>query len=169
MSGRCMPARRLGRASWCAALAVATAAGCATYSERTQLARDAAQAGDIAGSEKVLNKFLGTKSSADLPTQWKKETIVALLERAMVLHAKGDWQLSARDMVAADKQLVLLDVARDAGQVGKWIFSDSAGKYHAPPSEKLVLNAINMLNYVLVGDLSGARVEATLTWATPVA
>ena len=160
MAGRCMPARRVGRASWCAALAVVTAAGCATYSERTQLARDAAQAGDIAGSEKVLNKFLGTKSSADLPTQWKKETIVALLERAMVLHAKGDWQLSARDMVAADKQLVLLDVARDAGQVGKWIFSDSAGKYHAPPSEKLVLNAINMLNYVLVGDLSGARVEA---------
>lgn len=133
---------------------------CATYSERTQLARDAAQAGDIAGSEKVLNKFLKTKSSADLPVQWKKETIVALLERAMVLHAKGDWKLSARDLVAADKQLVLLDIARDAGQVGKWVFSDSAGKYHAPPSEKLVLNAINMLNYLIEGDLSGARVEA---------
>lgn len=155
MSGRRMPARR---AAWLAALAVTTA--CATYSERTQLARDAAQAGDLAGSEKVLNKVLGTKNSADLPTQWKKETVVALLERSMVLHAKGDWRLSARDMVAADKQLVLLDIARDAGQVGKWIFSDSAGKYHAPPSEKLALNALNMLNYLLAGDLSGARVEA---------
>ena len=133
---------------------------CATYSERTQLARDAAQAGDVGGSEKVLNKFLGTKSSGELPAKWKKETIVALLERAMVLHAKGDWKLSARDLVAADKQLVLLDIARDAGQVGKWIFSDSAGKYHAPPSEKLVLNALNMLNYLIEGDLSGARVEA---------
>ncbi|MBA3550028.1 MAG: hypothetical protein H0T76_26415 [Nannocystis sp.] len=133
---------------------------CATYSERTQLARDAAQTGDIAGTERVLNKFLKTRSSADLPTQWKKETIVALLERAMVLHAKGDWKLSARDLVAADKQLVLLDIGRDAGQVGKWIFSDSAGKYHAPPSEKLVLNALNMLNYLIGGDLSGARVEA---------
>jgi hypothetical protein len=141
-------------------LAVALALGCATYSERTQLAREAAQAGDLAASEKVLNKFLGTKDSRDLPTKWKKETIVALLERSMVLHARGQWQLSARDMGEADKQLVLLDIARDAGQIGKWIFSDSSGKYHAPPSEKLALNAFNMLNYLLARDLSGARVEA---------
>ncbi len=133
---------------------------CATYSEKTQVAREAAQTGNLAASEKVLNKFMGVKRSADLPTEWKKETIVALLERAMVLRGKGDWKLSARDLVVADKQLVLLDVARDAGQVGKWIFSDSAGKYHAPPSEKLALNAFNMLNYLLADDLSGARVEA---------
>ncbi len=163
MSGRRSPARPLRRALKWAGLALVApvvVAACATYSERTQLARDAAQAGDVAGTEKVLNKFLKTKSSADLPTEWKKETIVALLERSMVLHAKGDWRSSAKDMVAADKELVLLDIGRDAGQVGKWIFSDSSGKYHAPPSEKLALNAINMLNYVLAGDLSGARVEA---------
>ena len=141
-------------------LAAVALCACATYSEKTQRARDAAQAGNLGASEKVLNKFLGVKSSADLPGEWKKETIVALLERAMVLHGKGDWKLSARDLVVADKQLVLLDIARDAGQVGKWIFSDSAGKYHAPPSEKLALNAFNMLNYLLAGDLSGARVEA---------
>ncbi|HEY0135239.1 MAG TPA: hypothetical protein VGB85_14220, partial [Nannocystis sp.] len=141
-------------------LAVAGLMACATYSEKTQLARDAAQTGNLQASEKVLNKFLGVRRSADLPTEWKKETIVALLERAMVLHGKGDWKLSARDLVAADKQLVLLDVARDAGQVGKWVFSDSSGKYHAPPSEKLALNAFNMLNYLLADDLSGARVEA---------
>ncbi len=133
---------------------------CATYSEKTQLARDAAQSGNLAASEKVLNKFLKVRSSKDLPSEWKKETVVALLERAMVLRGKGEWKQSARDLGVADKQLVLLDVARDAGQVGKWIFSDSAGKYHAPPSEKLALNAFNMLNYLLADDLSGARVEA---------
>jgi hypothetical protein len=143
----------------CGLLAVALA-GCATYSERTQLARDAAQSGDLAASEKILNKFLKTKDSGDLPVKWQKETIVALLERAMVLHARGDWKLSARDLGVADKQLVLLDIARDPGQIGKWIFSDSAGKYHAPPSEKLALNAFNLLNYLMLGDLSGARVEA---------
>lgn len=134
--------------------------GCATYSERTQLARDAAQDGNLVASEKVLNKFLKTKDSKDLPVKWQKETIVALLERAMVLHARGEWRLSARDLGAADKQLVLLDIARDPGQIGKWIFSDSAGQYHAPPSEKLALNAFNLLNYLMLGDLSGARVEA---------
>ena len=92
-------------------LAVVGLMACATYSEKTQHARDAAQTGNLAASEKVLNKFLGVRRSADLPTEWKKETIVALLERAMVLHGKGDWKLSARDLVVADKQLVLLDVA----------------------------------------------------------
>ena len=154
-----MLARRHRRARGLLTTAVALFA-CATYSEKTQLARDAAQTGDLAASEKVLNKFLKVKSSKELPTEWKKETIVALLERAMVLRGKGEWKLSARDLVAADKQLVVLDVARDPGQVGKWIFSDSSGKYHAPPSEKLALNAFNMLNYLLADDLSGARVEA---------
>src|SRR5690606_31559468 len=61
----------------------------------------------------------------------------------------------------AEKQLELLDISRDgAGQLGKYVFSDSATKYHAPPSEKLVLNAYNLLNYLMRGDLSGARVEA---------
>jgi len=141
-------------------LAALSMCACATYSEKTQHARDAAQTGNLVASERVLNKFMGVRSSADLPTKWQKETIVALLERAMVLRGKGEWKLSARDLVVADKQLVLLDIARDAGQVGKWIFSDSSGKYHAPPSEKLALNAFNMLNYLLADDLSGARVEA---------
>lgn len=141
-------------------LLAAALTGCATYSERTQLARDAAQTGNLVASEKILNKFLKTKDSDDLPTKWQKETIVALLERAMVLHARGQWKRSARDLGVADKQLVLLDIARDPGQIGKWIFSDSAGKYHAPPAEKLALNAFNLLNYLMLGDLSGARVEA---------
>jgi hypothetical protein len=145
---------------YAAASSLAALTACATYSERTQLARDAAQTGNLVASEKIVNKFLGTKDSKDLPTKWKKETIVALLERAMILHARGQWQQSARDMGVADKQLVLLDIARDPGQIGKWIFSDSAGKYHAPPSEKLALNAFNLLNYLMLGDLSGARVEA---------
>jgi tetratricopeptide (TPR) repeat protein len=153
------PQRRPSRARIVLAAALGLFA-CATYSEKTQLARDAAQAGDLAGSEKVLNKFLKVRRSSELPSEWKKETVVALLERAMVLRGKGEWKQSARDLGVADKQLVLLDIARDAGQVGKWIFSDSAGKYHAPPSEKLALNAFNMLNYLLADDLSGARVEA---------
>ena len=124
-------------------------------------ARDHANAGDLAGAERQLNKLLGTRDSKDLPTKWKKDTALALLERGMVLHARGAYKLSARDLQAAEKQLELLDIARDgAGQLGKYVFSDDATKYKAPPSEKLVLNAYNLLNYLLQGDLSGARVEA---------
>lgn len=135
--------------------------GCATYSDRTRDARAAAQRGDLPGAEKQVNKLLGTRHSKDVPTKWKKDTALALLERGMILHAHGAYKLSARDLSLAEKQIELLDISRDgAGQLGKYVFSDSATKYRAPPSEKLVLNAYNLLNYLLQGDLSGARVEA---------
>ncbi|MCY1055738.1 hypothetical protein [Nannocystis sp. SCPEA4] len=149
------------RAGLALSLCLALGTGCATYSDRTREARASAQVGDLHGAEKQVNKLLGTRDSADMPTKWKKDTALALLERGMILHASGAYKLSARDLSVAEKQLELLDIARDgAGQLGKYVFSDSSTKYKAPPSEKLVLNAYNLLNYLLQGDLSGARVEA---------
>lgn len=146
------------------ALAAALGAGaiaCATYSDRTEAARAAAQAGDPATSERAINKLLKVSRSADLPTKWGSETALAVLERAMILRARGEHKLASRDLTAAEKQLELLDIARDgAGNIGKYVFSDSATKYKAPPSEKLVVNAFNLLSYLDRGDLSGARVEA---------
>ncbi|MGB1015459.1 MAG: hypothetical protein ACPG4T_15085, partial [Nannocystaceae bacterium] len=145
----------------CALTATVAIGSCATYSDKTELARQAVQQGDLAGGEKQINRFLKVRKSEKLPTEWKKETALAVLERAMILQALGMYKLSARDFQAADKELELLDIAKDgAGKLGKYIFSDSATKYKAPPSEKLALNAFNMINYLALGDLSGARVEA---------
>jgi hypothetical protein len=40
------------------------------------------------------------------------------------------------------------------------VFSDAATFYRTTPTEKLSLNAINLINYLARGDLDGARVEA---------
>jgi hypothetical protein len=40
------------------------------------------------------------------------------------------------------------------------MFSDDSGPYQAPAYEKLLINTMNMLNYLARGDLQGARVEA---------
>jgi hypothetical protein len=84
-----------------------------------------------------------------------------LLERAMTFQAQGLYGLSARDLEIADKELELLDISGDVvGNIGKYIYSDSAPRYKASPFEKLALNAMNVLNYLAEGDLRGARVEA---------
>jgi uncharacterized protein len=44
--------------------------------------------------------------------------------------------------------------------VGKYLFSDDVGPYRAPPYEKLLLNTLNLMNYLAMGDLTGAKVEA---------
>ncbi len=138
-----------------------TALGCATYAERTELARDALARGDLAGSEAQFNALLRVRKSEQLPHKFKKNDALIILERGSVLQAQRRYPLSARDFELADKELELLDIARDtAGKIGKYIYSDSAPKYKASPTEKLSLNAMNMCNYLVRGDLSGAAVEA---------
>src|SRR5690606_9968398 len=53
------------------------------------------------------------------------------------------------------------DFSRTAvDDVGKYLYSDDTGPYKAPPYEKLLLNTMNMVNYLAKGDLNGARIEA---------
>lgn len=155
--------RRRARAGLAVAglLAVNLVAACATYSDKTAEARAAVHAGDLEGGIDELNGFMKVKSAERMPTKWKKDTPLAVLERGTVLHAMGNFELSSRDMEVADKELELLDLSGDTvGKIGKFVYSDSATKYKASPIEKMSLNAFNMLNYLARGDLGGARVEA---------
>ncbi|MCA9652439.1 MAG: hypothetical protein H6712_11695 [Myxococcales bacterium] len=134
---------------------------CATYSDKTESARSALQRGDYPGSVKQFNQILKVRDGEDLPSEWKKNFALVVLERAMVLQAMREYSASATGFIAADKELELLDIARDgAGKLGKYVYSDSAPKYKTSPVEKLSLNAMNMINYLVRGDLSGAKVEA---------
>jgi len=143
------------------ALLAVTTAGCATYSDKTYEARAALQHGDMEGGVKEFNRYLRVRAEKNLPKKWKKNTALAILERGMVLQGLRTYGLSARDFEVADKELELLDIAKDtAGKIGQYIYSDSAPKYKTSPTEKLSLNAMNMVNYLAVGDLNGAKVEA---------
>ena len=146
--------------AWCW-LTSAAATGCATYTDKTERMRAAVQRGDLAGGLEETNKALGVRSDTALPGSWDKETPLVVLERGTILHGLRRYEDSATNWQAADKELELLDIGGDvAGNVAKYVWSDSATKYRAPPVEKLALNAFNMLNYLAMGDLAGARVES---------
>ena len=134
---------------------------CATYSERTDDARGALRRGDYGGSLSQWNKVLKVRDATEIPGKLKKNWELVILELATVLQAMGEWEASAQNFEFADKQLELLDIAKDtAGNIGKYIYSDSATQYKTSPTEKLALNAMNLVNYLVRGDLSGAKVEA---------
>ncbi|MEX1362348.1 MAG: hypothetical protein AB1Z98_04435 [Nannocystaceae bacterium] len=152
---------RRARVAGALALAASVTASCATYSDKTEEARAALLRGDYEGSVKQLDKILKVRSFDEMPSEWKKNFALVVLERAMVLQAMREYSSSAKNFIAADKELELLDIARDgAGKLGKYVYSDSATKYKTSPVEKLSLNAMNMINYLVRGDLSGAKVEA---------
>ncbi|NVB38187.1 hypothetical protein G6O69_10115 [Pseudenhygromyxa sp. WMMC2535] len=138
----------------------AGAAGCATYSDKTASMREAVQAGQYEGGLGELNRFIKVKDPLELPDKWKSETALAVLERATLLHAMQRWESSAINFQAAEEQLEFLDLSSSADEIGRYVFSDSATRYRTTPTEKLSLNAINLINYLARGDLDGARIEA---------
>ncbi len=135
--------------------------GCATYTDRLSKSHTAADRGDYDAGVRVLNGMLDVEGPEQLPDEWTANKPLIALERAMLLQAQGRYEWSARDLSAAETELEFLDLSGDpVGNIGKYVYSDSARVYKVPPAERLALNALNMLNYLAMGDLQGASVEA---------
>ncbi len=135
--------------------------GCATYTDKTAEVYQAADAGDYNTGLQRLNKILGVENCDQVPDLRTANRSLAVLERAVLLQATGQYQSSARDLSAAEAGLEVLDLTSDpAGTLGKYLYSDSAQTYRTPPTERLALSGLNMLNYLALNDLNGAGVEA---------
>jgi uncharacterized protein len=135
--------------------------GCGGHSERTAPVRSALDRGNIRAALDALNRELRVSSDSELPAKLVSDDALLVLDRASVQQSAAQHHFSKRDFQAADKALEVLDLSRgSADDMGRWLFSDSAGRYVAPSHEKLLVNVLNMVNYLETGDLSGARVEA---------
>lgn len=135
--------------------------GCAGHASRTQAARSALDAGRPAEAVAHLNEELEVSSAEQLPADTGGDAALLVLDRAMILQQMQRYELSARDLQVADKQIEMLDFSRGTlDDIGKYVFSDETGPYQAPAYEKLMINTMNMVNYLVRHDSSGARVEA---------
>jgi uncharacterized protein len=136
-------------------------AGCAGHSERTRDIRTALDVGNPRGALALINEELEVDNAKQVPAEVGGDNTLLLLDRAMVLQVLDQQQLSSRDLEIADKQIETLDLSRNAADdIGKYLFSDDVGPYKAPAYEKLLINTMNMVNYLTRGDLNGARIEA---------
>ncbi len=135
--------------------------GCAGHAAKTLAARNALDAGDPRGALKALDEVLDVSSEKDLPQKTGGDNALFLLDRAMVLQELNQYSLSSRDQEVSDKQIEILDLSTSAAaDIGRYLFSDDTGPYKAPAYEKLMINTMNMMNYLVRSDLNGARVEA---------
>jgi hypothetical protein len=135
--------------------------GCGGHEARTLPIRSALDAGQPRSAIAALNKELDVKSDSDIPTNIQGDNALLVLDRASIQQSLAQYKLSEQDFGAADKAIDMLDLAHNAGDsIGAYVFSGSAEKYVAPPYEKLLVNTLNMLNYLETKDLAGAMVEA---------
>lgn len=131
------------------------------HAARTQEARSALDADDPQRALELYNDELEVDSAKDLPADPDGDDTLLILDRSMILQQLRDHKLSARDLEYADKQIEVLDFTRSTtDDISRYVFSDDSGPYKAPPYEKLMINTMNMVNYLALEDLNGARVEA---------
>src|SRR5262245_43770976 len=149
---------------WAASLATAAAltlAGCGGHELRTLPVRTALDAGQPRNAIQAVNEALGVKGDKELPKEMGGDNALLVLDRGTIQQSLTQFKLSQQDLQASDKAIDMLDLAHNAGDsIGEYVFSGSATRYVAPPYEKLLINTINMINYLETGDLSGAKVEA---------
>lgn len=143
------------------AASLALAGGCAGHAERTKGARTALDVRNPREALKQINEELDVDSEKELPKSLEGDEVLLVLDRALVLQQLDQFALSSRDLEAADKQVEILDFSRGSlDDISKYLFSDDSGPYPAPTYEKLLINTMNMMNYLARGDLNGARIEA---------
>ncbi len=130
-------------------------------SDRTRAMRTALDVRDPRRAIAHLNRELGVSRDGERPRRLIGEQPLLLLDRATLQQSLAQFANSKSDYEVADKAIDALDLSHGAlDEVGRRVLSDSAGRYVAPPHEKLLVNVLNLVNYLETGDLSGARVEA---------
>lgn len=135
--------------------------GCASHSERMAPVRMALDAGQPHEALRLLDDAMDVKTDADFPASLGGENSLYILDRGSINQSVAQFDASKRDLESADKAVDMLDLAHGAADsIGEYVFSGSSGKYQAPPHEKLLINTLDMVNYLEKGDLNGARVEA---------
>jgi len=145
----------------CIAVCASVVVGCAGYSDRVRDARAALDAGRPREAVTIFNQRLGVETAKELPSDIQGEKVLYVLERSVALQSLADYELSSRDLEVADKQVEMLDFTHSTlDDISKFMFSDDSGPYQAPAYEKLMINTLNMVNYLARDDLNGARVEA---------
>lgn len=134
---------------------------CAGHASTTKTARDALDHGNPGLALIALNEQLEVETGADLPNEIEADDYLYLLDRSSVQQALDAHDMSSRDLEIADKGIEILDFSTSTlDDIGKFVFSDDTGVYRAPAYEKLMINTMNMMNYLARHDLNGARIEA---------
>lgn len=134
---------------------------CSTYTDHTRETQRAVAQGNVDHALVAINEHILADGPNNRPADLRSEQALYLLERAMLHQALGNYDQAAEDMIAIDDHLEFTDfTSQTADNILSFTYSDSSGEYRAPPHERLLLNTMNMINFLALGQDNRARVEA---------
>ena len=89
-----------------------------------------------------------------------RDELVYLLNASVAHHVAGDYETSNRLLETAHRRLDELNVRSVSGELGRFLVSETTVDYVGEPFEQARIHYFKSLNYVLMGDLESALIEA---------
>jgi len=100
-----------------------------------------------------------------------RNAVLVRLERGILLQAMGRYEESARELEDASVRIrqfedrAVISASKTASQVGTLLINEGVRPYEGEDFEKILIHAFDALNYLMRGDLEGARVEIRNAYA----
>jgi len=123
---------------------------CATYSDHMQIVYSELEQQHPAAALAELDKDPGPR----------RDRLAYLLNRAMLLRMNADYAASNRAFEQAKRLIDELDAISLREQAGALTINETLRSYAGEPHEQILLHLYSALNYLQLGKLDDARVEA---------
>ncbi|MBN2298079.1 MAG: hypothetical protein JXM72_05770 [Deltaproteobacteria bacterium] len=94
-----------------------------------------------------------------------KNEVLIRLERGIIFQSMGEFALSAQEFERAAEKIrifedrALISATKSTSQVGSLIINEQIMPYEGEDFEKVLVHGFDAVNYLMMGDLEGARVE----------
>lgn len=132
--------------------------GCASlqnYTVKAAPARASIMAGDYQSALAVFPEEAARGSNE----------VLVRLERGMILHDEGLFEQSSGEFEETAQRIeeyeekAVISASKTAAQAGTLLINEQVMPYQGEDFEKIMLHALGAVNYLMRGDLEGARVE----------
>ncbi len=126
-------------------------AGCATLRVADRLDRDLAAgdpAGGLAAIEQAKDQYAGPNS------------LLYYLDRGSLLQRAGEYAASTAELEQAERLIEEFSVTSVSEAAGSMLVNDLTLSYSGEDFERVMVNVLKALNFLYLGDLAGAQVEA---------
>lgn len=125
--------------------------GCATYQSELQESRELIAKGEWSQAAQRLEAKAFSEN---------RDQLVYLLDYASIRHYEGNFKESNRAFALADKLAEKLDYISLSDKSTSFLVTEELKAYQGDTFEKIFINAFAAMNYLQLGDLENALVEA---------
>jgi uncharacterized protein len=123
---------------------------CATYDLKAARAREAMRSGSAAQAAKDLETLANAEGD---------DQLVYLLDYATLLQQAGQFKKSAEAFARAERIADIQDYHSLSKLTSSLVLSEDMVQYKGDDFEKVLINAVNAVNFLELDDLEGALVE----------